>query len=179
MNLEYETSLEDISEPQIRHYLRSKTFKKQLFTEPIRTGVIMAATIYLVSVILDRPMPWWTYPLGAIAGYAMIYFTLKDTVSKRIQNHIKNEVGHKMPATTSYVIEDGKIRCNSLGSEVTFRLDSLSKIREDSTHLELDFGDVGLCTVPVRVFKGASCKQAFMEKIRREQAGHGDAEEAV
>lgn len=168
MNLEYETSIEDISEPQIRHYLRSKTFKKQRFAEPIRTGLIAAATIYIASVILDRPMPWWTYPLGIAAGYSIIYFTLRDTVSKRIRNHIKNEVGHKMPATTSYVIEDGEIRCNSLGSEVTFRLDILSEIREDPTHLELDFGDVGLCTVPVRVFKDASHKQAFIDNIRRE-----------
>jgi hypothetical protein len=179
MNLEYETTLDDISEPQIRHYLRSKTFKKQRFTEPIRTGMFAAAIIYLVSVILDHPMPWWTYPLGAIAGYAMIYFTLRDTVAKRMTNYIKNECGHKMPATTSYVIENGKVRCNSMGSEVTFCLDSLSEIREDPTHLELNFGDVGLCTIPVRVFKDVFQRQAFIENIRREQAGHGDADEAV
>jgi hypothetical protein len=169
MNLEYETTLEDISEPQIRHYLRSKTFQKQRFTEPIRTGIVSIFTIYLITLMRDSSMPWWSYPLAFLAGYSVIYITLRDTVTKRMQKYIKNEIGHKLPATTRYIIENGKIRCDSLGAEITFNLDSLSEIREDTTHLELDFGDVGLCTIPVRAFKDTSHKNDFLNNIRREQ----------
>lgn len=173
MNLEYEANLEDISEPQIRQYLRSKTFKKQRFTEPIRTGLISVATIYLIAVIRGNPMPWWAYLLAFALGYAIIYSTLKDTVTKRMHKYITTELGHKMPATTRYEISGGKISCSCLGSEIKFNLDDLSNVDEDSERLELRFGDIGVCTIPVRAFADVAQKNTFLKNTRREQGGAG------
>jgi hypothetical protein len=124
-------------------------------------------------------MHWWVYAIAFVFGYGVIYFTLKDTVAKRMLKYLGREIGHKIPTATSFTVESGQIRCSCLGSQIIFNVDDLTAITEDPHRIELNFGEVGLCTIPLRAFGDSADKAHFLENIRREQARHGDAEEAV
>ena len=176
MKLEYEATLEDFTEPQVRLYLRSKSFSRQRYREPIWGGIGACIALYVISSVLATSFsPWWTYVMAFVFGYIVIYSTLKDTVSKRIQKYVKRELAHKIPSITTYDISDSQLRCSSLGTEVVFNLGSLSSVLEDTERMELVFGDVGLCTIPLRAFRNSLHKADFLHIIQTEQDGGGES----
>ncbi len=172
MKLEYEATLEDITEPQLRYYFRSKSFSRQQYREPLWSGIGGSVALYLISSFREGlPLPWWAYVIAFVFGYLVIYSTFRDLVSKRIRKYMKREYGYKVPCRTIYVISDSQLRCSCLGPEIVFDLDSLSSVQEDAGRLELVFGDAGLCTIPLRVFRDSGHKAAFLQAVRRERDG--------
>lgn len=169
VKLEYESTLEDVSEPQVRHFLRSKSFIHQRLRGAFWAGVSAMAVFYVIGSFGDSSRSWWIYPIVFLVGFLVVYSTHRDTVSKRIRRYVKRELGHRMPSATIYDVSDSQIHCSSLGAETIFALDTLSDVNEDTERLELVFGDAGLCTIPLRVFRDAEHKSAFLNSIRREQ----------
>jgi hypothetical protein len=169
MELQYEATIEDVCEPQVRHYLRSRSYQRQRWLEPIWGGVGAVIALYFITVFTrELSIPVWIYPLAFALGWLCILLTIRDTVSKRICRHLAREVGHKLPSTTKYSILDTKLQCSSLGANTTFDLKDLSAVSEDSERLELKFGDIGLCTIPLRVFQDDDHKKSFLESLKRE-----------
>lgn len=179
MELQYETTIEDVSEPQIRLYLRSRSFRRQRWLEPIWGGVGAAIAIYFITVFdRDLPTKWWIYVIAFVLGWLCVFVTLRDTVSKRIRRHLKRELDHKLPSTAKYSVSETRLQCSSMGAEITFDLKDLSGVSEDSERVELTFGDVGLCTIPLRAFRDDEHKSSFLNSLKREQAGARNAEPA-
>lgn len=171
MELQYEATIEDVCEPQVRHYLRSNSYRRQRWLEPIWGGVSAIVALYLTTVFTsDLSIRWWAYPIAFTLGWLCIFVTIRDTVSKRISRYLKRELGHKLPSTTRYSISNAKLHCSSLGVSITFDLKDLSGVSEDAERLELTFGDDGLCTIPFRAFRDAEHKASFLDSISREGA---------
>lgn len=172
MELQYEATIEDVCEPQVRHYLRSSSYRRQRWVEPMWGGIGAIMALYFITVFTrDLSIRWWAYPIAFTLGWLCILVTIRDTVSKRISRHLKRELGHKLPSTTKYSISNAKLQCSILGADIIFDLKDLSVVSEDSERLELTFGDVGLCTIPLRAFHGDDHKASFLESLKREQGG--------
>ena len=170
MELQYEGTIEDVCEPQVRHYLRSSSYRRQRWLEPMWGGVgAVVALYFILRFTREVSIQWWVYLIAFALGWLCIFITIRDTVSKRISRHLKRELGHKLPSTTKYFISDDKLQCSSMGADITFVLKDLSRVSEDSERLELTFGDVGLCTIPLRAFNDDDHKASFLESLKREQ----------
>jgi hypothetical protein len=170
MELQYESTIEDVCEPQVRHYLRSGTYRRQRWLEPMWGGVGAIIALYFITAFTrDLSIQWWVYPITFVLGWLCILITIRDTVSKRIRQHLKRELGHKLPSTTKYSISNGKLQCSSLGAEITFDLKDLSGVSEDTERIELTFGDVGLCTIPLRAFLDPDHKASFLESLKTDK----------
>jgi hypothetical protein len=170
MDLQYEATIEDVSEPHIRHYLRSRSYSRQRWLEPLWGGVGATVAIYIMTGFTrNLPIGWWIYPIVFVLGWLCIFVTIRDTISKRIRKHLKRELGHKLPSTTKYSISEDKLQCSSMGADITFYLKDLSDVCEDSERVELTFGSVGLCTIPLRAFLDADHKASFLKSLKREQ----------
>jgi hypothetical protein len=171
MELQYESTIEDVCEPQVRHYLRSKSYRRQRWLESMWGGVGGVIALCFITVFTrDFSIPVWVYPIAFALGWLCIRLTIRDTVSKRIYRYVTREFGHKIPATTQYSIFDNRLHCSSLGANITFELKDLSAVSEDSERLELTFGDIGLCTIPLRAFQDDDHKASFLECLKGEQA---------
>lgn len=166
MKLEYEATLEDLSESQIRHYLRSRTFKQRRLMESGYAVFMANLMLAAFSYVAKQPFLWQGAVFAAIVGFGAVFWTYKDTVSKRITRYLKREMGHRLPATTVFVAEQDRLTCSCLGSEVSFPLGQLSQSIEHSRYLELQFGEVGICTVPLRVFSDEQHKAAFLQAVQ-------------
>ena len=168
MELSYEATLEDVCEPQVRHFLRSKTFSKQRISGTFWAALISPAVAYaLLRLFSDEP---GIIPIivGVIVGPVVVWFTHVDTTKKRICKHIEREIGSRLPTTTKYSVTPDGLRCESLDVDITFKLKDLQFVSEDAERLELSFGDVGLCIIPLRAFRDEAHKKQFLSEIKGE-----------
>jgi hypothetical protein len=175
MTLTYQATLDDFAEPAIRHYLRSTTARRARVRSTVSGAVFMAAAF--IFVFRERSL--FFIVGGAIAGVvigaAINFWTYIPTVKKRIRKHIQTENGHRIPNETIYVVERGILRCECLGVKLEFALGDLKEVSEDAERIELSFGDVGLCTIPVRAFSDNAAKAAFITEIEANKSAHPTA----
>jgi hypothetical protein len=166
MKLEYEATLEDLSESQIRHYLHSRSFKQRRLIESGYAVFMANLMLAAFSYVAKMPFLWQGAIFASVIGFGAVFWTYKDTVSKRITKYLKREIGHRLPAATIFVAEQDRLTCLCLGSEVSFPLEKLSASIEHSRYLELQFGEAGMCTVPLRVFSDEQHKSAFLKAVQ-------------
>lgn len=170
MRLEYEATLDDVSEPMIRHYLRGRNYARQRFREPMFGGITAVIGYYLLGTVSQRSQElWWIYPLVFLLGCTVVFIPLRHTVSRRIRTYVKREIGHKLPMKTSFEVSDSHLHCESLKQDLSFDLADLTDLTEDGERLELAFGDAGVCTIPLRVFQDAEQKEEFIRKVRKDR----------
>jgi len=168
MRIEYNATLDDVSEPMIRHYLRGRNYARQRFREPMWGGVGAMIGYYFISVLGKQAAGlWWIYPLVFIVGYAVVFIPIRRTVSRRIRNYVKRGIGDKLPLATSFEVTDRQLHCESMKADMSFNLEDLSEVTEDEGWLELVFGDAGVCTIPLRVFRDREEKEEFVERVRK------------
>ena len=60
---------------------------------------------------------------------------------------------------------DDKLECDHLGATLGFKLKDLEHLMEDDEYMEISFGDVGLCTIPLRAFESEEQKEAFTTMV--------------
>lgn len=168
MELRYESTIDDVCEPHIRHYLRSRTYARQRWTAPIWAGVGGMVGFHAVMWLTGRlPDSWAIYCCVFLIGWIFMFITLPSTVSSRIRKHLVRQVGHKLPSTTRYWVSGSKLHCASLGAEFVFDLNNLSAIREDAKRMEVGFGDVGFCVIPLRAFQDEDHKAMFLQSLEK------------
>ena len=168
MELSYEATLEDVSAPQVRHFLRNKKSSKQRISGTLWAALISPAAAYALLRLLSDEPSIVPIVLGAIAGPVAVWFTHADTTKKRICKHIERELGSRLPATTKYTVTTDTLRCESLDVDITFKLKDLQCVSEDEKRMELSFGDIGLCTIPLRAFQNEAQKSQFLSAINGE-----------
>ena len=175
MKIQYESTIEDVSEPHIRQYLRSSSYRRQRLLEPIWGGVGTLVAFYAITTFTSySPNTWWIYLIVFALGWLCIFLTIRDTISKRILKYLKLEIGHKLPSSSEYLVSDSKLHCSSLGADIVFNLEDLSSVDEDSERIELLFGDVGLSIIPLRAFDDVDHKESFLQILKREQDAAGN-----
>ncbi|MCP5543200.1 MAG: hypothetical protein H7A49_04765 [Akkermansiaceae bacterium] len=169
MLLRYQSTLEDHIEPAVRFFRRSKTYSKQRWTEAFWAGAIGGFVAVSMSyMFLDWPM-LVAAAVGFTLGPVIVLLTYDDTVSKRIAKHIKTQIGSRLPTTTEYLIENGRLRYKSYDVEITFSLQDLTDISEDSERIEFTFDDKGIALIPLRAFDNADHKKDFLACIQKER----------
>jgi hypothetical protein len=175
MTLTYQATLDDIAEPAIRHYLRSTSARRARIRSTVSGAVFMAAAF----IFIFRERSLFFVAGGAVAGVvigaALNFWTYIPTVKKRIRKHIQTENGHRIPNETIYIVEPGILRCESLGVKLEFSLKDLKEVSEDAERIEFSFGDVGLCTIPVRAFSDNAAKAAFITEVKANKTLHPTA----
>ncbi len=176
MILRYQSTLEDHIEPAVRLFRRSKTYSKQRWTEALSAGLIGGFVVVSMSyMFLD-----WPKLVAAVVGFTLgpviVLLTYEDTVSKRIAKHITTQIGSRLPTTTEYLIENGRLRYKSYDVEITFSLQDLTNVSEDSERIEFAFDDKGIALIPLRVFDHADHKKDFLACIQKERE-QGEAQQ--
>ncbi len=167
MELEYEPGIEELSEPGLRVYLRSRSYRWQRLREPIWGGVAAVVTLRILSDLgEDFSIAWWGYAIAVGAGWLGVFLAIRDIVSRRFRSHTKRELGHTLPVTTRYEVTETQVRCFGMGVEIVFDRKDLSAITEDARFLELCFGDAGLCVIPLRVFRDENHKASFVAAVK-------------
>jgi hypothetical protein len=169
MNLRYQSTLEDHIEPAVRLFRRSKTYSRQRWSEALWAGAIGGFVCVSMSFMFHQGSKLVAAAIGLVLGPIIVLVTYEDTIAKRIAKHIKNQIGSRLPATTEYLIENGRLRYKSNDVEISFCLQDLSNISEDSQRIEFAFDDKGIALIPLRAFDNADHKQAFLTCIQKER----------
>jgi hypothetical protein len=167
MKITYESTLDDMVEPHLRLYLRSKTYQRSRWTTAISASLITIVFFW----VLFRPESTLTILLSVLGGVASALIsyvlTFKAGVKKRIRKYVEREVKDKPPALSEYSVGDGKITFTTRNVSLSFLLADLVSITEDTERIELFFGDdKGICLIPLRVFHSPEEKSLFMSSLR-------------
>lgn len=168
MTLIYQSTLEDLAEPQIRLHLRGKTYPSQRLKESLWSVVGGSGAFYLtLKIIYDSTPLWWLCLLvGLLIG--LVTFSMhKNTVSKRIRRYLNREYGDQTPYETVYEISETKLHCKWLGTEVTFNLTDLSEVQNDGKRLDLTFQKGSICSIPLRAFRDTSHQEEFVACVSK------------
>jgi hypothetical protein len=167
MKLSYESRLEDVSESAVRLFLRGKSYTSNRWR-----GAVLCAAVFTVFAFLGFHARGvinivWICIGAAAWGAGLFLLTYKSTVRKRIASYVARETAGKLPHTTIIEITDAKIISTGAGIHMTFPLSALLAATEDKTHLELSFGDKGICLIPLRAFSSEDEKTAFIAATQR------------
>ena len=165
MKISYQTTLQDVAEPQIRSFLRSQTFIRQRIFESALALVFVLAVLLAFQYLLLRGPIWWLTILLAISALTARYVTHENTVRNRITGHVWNELGDQLPYEVEYLIQDERLKYTSPNMEISVSLSNLESVTEDLLRIELSFGAAALCTIPQRAFPSKSEKTAFLQAL--------------
>lgn len=164
MKLTYQATIDDVVEPALRHYFRSKIARQTRLRSSCFGAIFMAIAFYYLARALDSRFLWPVILLGACLGGGLSFFTYQKSATKRIRQHLGQQLEGKLPAETVYEIEGAEVRCSFLGSTIIFSLYDLT-LKDEDPYLEMDFGYRGLCTIPQRVFASPVEKEAFLQAL--------------
>jgi hypothetical protein len=167
VKLSYESRLEDVVEPAVRLFLRSKTYRTNKWRGTLLCAGVFAVFAFLGFHARDTISVVWICIAAAAWGAGIYLITYKGTVRRRIERYIATETQGKLLETTHYEVTPEKLTATTLGVDVTFRLSDLQGISEDATRLELSFGEKGPCVIPLRAFQSPEEKTAFLAAVQR------------
>jgi len=168
MRLEYTPTLSEISEASIRMFLRSKTYRIQKISTPLKIVLIVGFFAFLLTQSLS-PMVSWAiiFTLMAFFGISSMA-SYKNAVSRSISKHIKRQFEGLEITPTEYLMEPGKLKIKSMNVVTAFALSELTEVNEDFYYIELFFENRGLCVIPRRVFIDDSEKLKFIQAVKGE-----------
>ena len=169
MKLEYEATLADLAQPQIRLFLRSGTLKKQRLFCALGVPVVFFGCMFLFDNFPNSGTEWGTAIIIVAAASALLSFSRKYIVTSRIRRYIARERGEEIPSQTVYTVDQQRICCSSLGVDIAFSLENIESVAEVGDYLEVYFGTRGICTIPLRAFDSDSQKQEFLFALRTRQ----------
>lgn len=169
MTITYDATLDDATEPAARHFLRSKTARISKLRAKLRGAVFGGA----VGAFAFRHWDW-TYLIPgsavfAVFGGALNFFSYEPSVRRRLRNYFQRTHEGKWPVKCVYRIEDGHLVCVWLGAIIAFPLTSLESVSYDDERMEVSFGSVGLCTIPLRAFESLDQQEEFAARLTSEQ----------
>lgn len=167
MSIEYMVTLEDITESQIRHYLRSKAYAAQRLSEPFFAALAGLVIFYVFSISLSSHV-WWGYLVTFVSVFFLISLTTKGTVSDRIRKQLKRELGPHLPAPVIYEVTDSQLSSLFRCVTVTYPLESLLEIREEAGKMEIFFDQDTFANIPLRAFRDDTHKSKFIGLLKRE-----------
>lgn len=167
MKITYEPTLDDMVEPHLRAYFRSKTYQKTKWT----TGIWGSLITILILWVFFRPDSTnailFTVFGGAAFGLIIHVLTFKDGVKKRIRKYVERENKGMSACLSEYTVVEGKIVYTGRNVSISFSLSDLVSITEDTERMELFFGaDKGLCLIPLRVFQSPEEKSLFLSSLK-------------
>lgn len=166
MKLSYESRLDDIVEPAVRLFLRSKTYQTNKWRGTLLCAVVFAVFAFLGFHARDAISIVWICMAAAAWGAGIYLLTYKGTVRRRIEKYVARQTEGKLPETTLYEVTSEKLNYTTLGVGITFPLADLIVIVEDAEYLELSFGEKGICVIPLRAFSTPDEKAAFLSAVR-------------
>lgn len=171
MKIAYESTLDDMVEPQLRIYFRSKTYQKSRWTAGI-WGSLIPVVIFWVFFRPDSTSEILLTVFGGAAfGLIIHLLTFKEGIKKRIRKYVAREMKDTLPCLSEYNVNDGKIVYTGRNVSITFLLSDLISISEDAERLELSFGsDKGLCVIPLRAFQSPEEKSLFLSSLKSQQS---------
>lgn len=171
MKLSYESTLDDLVEPSLRLYLRSKTYA----TTRWRGAAFCAAAFGIFAFLGFNAKENVNLPVictaAAAWGAGLFLLTYKGTVRRRIKNYLANELkGGPWPRPADYEIKDGQLIGTGSGVNTRFALADFTGATEDGGRLELAFlnsatGNQGLCVIPLRAFESTDEKNSFLAAL--------------
>ena len=152
MTLAYESTLDDIAEPSYRLHLRKKGAQKAKFQSSLFIGLFFLTAAVITSRSSNSVEKWIVFGGLGLILCILHYLTHDWFAARRIRKYLKKQTKSRLPAKTVYHIEEDKLECDHLGVTISFPLKKLKKVSEDHHFMEISFGEIGLCTIPLRVF---------------------------
>jgi hypothetical protein len=167
MKISYESTLDDMVEPQLRLYFRSKTYQRSKWTTAI-TGPLVTIVVFWVFFRPQSTRAILFTVLGGLAlGLITNVLTFKDGIKKRIRKYVAREMKDKPPCISEYTVTEDKIVYTARNVTIGFLLSDLVSITEDPERMELFFGaDKGLCVIPLRAFQSPEEKSLFLASLK-------------
>ena len=167
MKITYESTLDDMVEPQLRIYLRSKTYQRSRWTTALSGSLITIVVFWVFFRPESTRTILFTVLGGAAAAFASYVITFEASIKKRIRKYVERE-NKGLPACLSeYTVTEGKITYTGRNVSISFSLSDLVSITEDTERMELFFGaDKGLCVIPLRVFQSPEEKSLFLSALK-------------
>jgi len=181
MKIDFESTVRELAESQIRAYRQSATYKRNRcivsFLYWVITGLF---SFFLVRSLGDERSALTISLLFAGFTFVVIFFFYPAIASGRITKDLERERKSRgfLSLNTTYTIHPDQITCRCTDVEISFLISDLSDVIEDEYFLELTFGEKGFFTIPVRAFESEIEKEAFKARVRGEpsaQSERGDA----
>ena len=175
MTITFDATLDDAVEPSARQFLRSKTARASKLRAKLRGAIFGGA----VGAIAFRHWDWTdripVCVLFAVIGGALNFFSYEKYFRRRLRKYFEMTHERKWPAKCVFRIEDGHLLCVWLGATIAFPLTSLKGVTLDDERMEVSFGSVGLCTIPLRAFESIDQQEEFTAQLTSEQGAAASA----
>jgi len=167
MTLKYNVTLEELAEPMVRHYMRTKTAPQARMQMALWSGAGCFLLFYVNDKVTGRDHNVLFVTSISMACIVLCYLGYKRGVRMRIQKYLARERKEPFPAPQRVSIQSGNLEYESSGVIYLLSLADITLIAEDEKSLEVVFGSKGLCVIPLHAFDSAEQKAEFVGKLER------------
>ncbi len=165
MKFSYDATLDDVAEPSVRLFLRSKTYLTNRWRGAVLCAVVFAAFAWLGFNAKETVNLAAVCAAAGLWGAGLYWLTYKGTVRRRIRTYIAGELKGTWPRTTHIELTENQLISTTHDASTTYHLSDLVGVFEDTRHLELNFGSRGLWVIPKRAFDSTDEKTAFLSSL--------------
>ena len=166
MEIQFDTTIDDLAEHHFRLFIRSKAYKKNRWFGVVGSFLGVGAVFLILKNYSNADLPLWLpLLLGGIGAFLYLVF-YPEITKKNITKYLTRKRKGDLSCTTTYTIKDGHILCNSFNKEISFDISDLVNVEEDEKLIELSFGPKDLLLIPKRAFESMSEIDQFKNLLK-------------
>ncbi len=169
MKINYEATIDEVVDLQLRILERSKTVRKWkrqgLIGAPFAFALtyLMIAYLFVSFTIVEKLV------FSSLAGISFIAFYLgthKARTRGRVRRLLVEQLGSDGPFPTEYELRDDGLVVQTKGTEIKFDWSNFTEVNETDLELELIAGTGGIAALPKRVFQSEEQLNEWLNCIR-------------
>lgn len=172
MEIQFDTSLDDIAEQRFRIFTKGASYKKNRWFGVVGSFLGVGAVFFLMNKFSSAELPLWFPFLLGVAGAGGYLFFYPDIIRKKIKNVLEAKLTSELPSRTTYTVKDGQITCNTFNMDnVSFALSQLTDFDQDQRYIRLSFGNdpKNLWVIPKRAFDTEDEVGRFLSVLQGDQ----------
>ena len=161
MKIQFESTIDEVVDAQIRLFKKSKSAKRWKLQ-----GLILAPLLFIgfyFGIPDEQNIKLIFAFLASIIFIAIYLGTYKKTIKKRTKKLIIEQLGTDNPIPSEYEFNEEALIFRKMGTEIKINWNSIKKINENDKDIEflIDKGDIAI--IPNRIFASAKQKEKWLK----------------
>jgi hypothetical protein len=164
MKIEYEATLEEMTDASWLKYRGSITYK-QTRLKVLMIAPFLALIFYLL--ITDDPVRQTFMAVGSLLIYPIIILLIYDPLTKRsMRKQLLNHLGGSGPYPSEYEIDEKGLYFRHAGTEMKFEWNTIKGVKQSEQYLELDMEGLAFAIIPFRIFESTAEQDRWHNYIK-------------
>ena len=164
MRIQYESTIAEAADAQIRLFEKAKTAKKWKLQGLIIAPFVSVLTYYIIP---DEQNVKLCFAVFAGITFIIVYFVgHKKSIRKRTEKLLSEHLGSDQPYPVEYELDEESLIFRRMGTELRFDWNGVKEINEGDKDIEFVIDKGGIAIIPNRAFANPQERQEWLDFVK-------------